>query len=513
VLAIDTEIRFFPVTGFSGVPAPLDFIAVDGSFTGTFSGATSSVVNTSVRGGTTPFSNSVGQLGILVREFGVSVTPVTGLQTTESGTSAVFEVVLDGVPAGDVTISVNSSDVNEGIVSTNQLRFDSSNWSTPQQVLITGVDDSADDGDQTFSIELGPATSTDAQFNGLLIADVDVVNIDDDDAGIVVSKTSVSTSENGSSDQFSVRLSSQPTGTVVLALDNSNVAEATLSVNSLTFTPSNWNVPQTVTVTGVDDDTPDSDKAFQVLIRPTTTPDPAFAALAPVEIDAENASIDLGPAILPDEEVVAAEEEVETELIVVGPSIVTRADSNDGANAVARKPSQMVDLGGSRMIVADLESTVITADYSAESEDQRNLFSNRLLAELENAKNIDPAATYNGSDYSELWLNLNELDQQIEDQSSQPHVAAGTVASVASVFTVGYLAWLIRGGHLLLGLLSQLPAWSSLDLLTVLAVAEEEDDEGSSSLESLVTNDVDELEERGVSEEVTNMQRESAPVV
>ena len=47
-------------------------------------------------------------------------------------------------------------------------------------------------------------------------------------------------------------LDAQPTSDVVIALTSSDTSEATIS-GSLTFTPANWNTPQTVTVTGVDD--------------------------------------------------------------------------------------------------------------------------------------------------------------------------------------------------------------------------------------------------------------------
>ena len=46
---------------------------------------------------------------------GVTVTPTSGLVTTEAGGTASFTVVLESEPVADVTISLSSSDTTEGI--------------------------------------------------------------------------------------------------------------------------------------------------------------------------------------------------------------------------------------------------------------------------------------------------------------------------------------------------------------------------------------------------------------
>ncbi len=102
------------------------------------------------------------------------------LTTTESGTTATFDIRLSSKPTADVTISVTSSDTTEGTVSTSSLTFTPDNWSTAQTVTITGVDDSLFDTDQRYRINLGPATSTDANYNGKTIPPVEVRNRDDE---------------------------------------------------------------------------------------------------------------------------------------------------------------------------------------------------------------------------------------------------------------------------------------------------------------------------------------------
>ncbi|KPK18190.1 MAG: hypothetical protein AMJ67_11060, partial [Betaproteobacteria bacterium SG8_41] len=113
---------------------------------------------------------------------GVTVSPISG-QTTEAGGTATFTVVLDEAPTADVFIPISSSDLTEGRVSTTQLVFTTLDWSTPQIVTVTGVDDSQPDGDVNFTIVTGDPTSADAGYDALTaanVADVSVTNTDND---------------------------------------------------------------------------------------------------------------------------------------------------------------------------------------------------------------------------------------------------------------------------------------------------------------------------------------------
>ena len=85
-------------------------------------------------------------------------------------------------------------------------------------------------------------------------ADVAVTNTDNDAAGITVTPTpGLTTTEAGGTATFTVVLNTQPTADVTIALSSSNTDGRHGRPASLTFTTANWNVAQTVTVTGVDD--------------------------------------------------------------------------------------------------------------------------------------------------------------------------------------------------------------------------------------------------------------------
>ena len=99
-----------------------------------------------------------------------------------------------------------------------------------------------------------PAVSTDATYTGVNAADVAVTNTDNDAAGITVTPTAgLATTEAGGTATFTVVLTTQPTADVTIAPELERHDRRHGRPASLTFTTANWNVAQTVTVTGVDD--------------------------------------------------------------------------------------------------------------------------------------------------------------------------------------------------------------------------------------------------------------------
>ncbi len=73
------------------------------------------------------------------------------------------------------------------------------------------------------------------------------------DAGFTISKTTMSLGENGGTDTATVVLDKQPTSTVVFNIVAASTDDITVSPATLTFTTSNWNIPQMITVTAVND--------------------------------------------------------------------------------------------------------------------------------------------------------------------------------------------------------------------------------------------------------------------
>ena len=116
---------------------------------------------------------------------GITVTPNSGLTTTEAGGTASFSVVLDSAPTSSVSIQLGSTDTTEGTISgatlvAGTLTFTAANWNTPQVITVTGVNDVLIDGNISYTITTLNATSSDSNYNGINPADVSVTNTDDD---------------------------------------------------------------------------------------------------------------------------------------------------------------------------------------------------------------------------------------------------------------------------------------------------------------------------------------------
>ena len=90
---------------------------------------------------------------------------------------------------------------------------------------------------------------------------------DDDVAGFTVDEFEGSTEvdESGTTDTFTIVLDAQPASDVVISLAIDDTGEATVT-STLSFTAATWDTPQTVTVTGVDDDLIDGTQASIITI-------------------------------------------------------------------------------------------------------------------------------------------------------------------------------------------------------------------------------------------------------
>ncbi|WP_293348402.1 MULTISPECIES: DUF4347 domain-containing protein [unclassified Microcoleus] len=208
---------------------------------------------------------------------GFTVSP-NAISTTELGGKASFTVKLNSQPTADVSFALNSSNVAEGTVSTNSVTFTPANYSQQQTITVTGVDDLVADGNVVYKIITAAAVSTDLNYNNLNPDDVTVTNSDNETPGITVSPTAgLTTGEDGSKANFQFALNTKPTAIVVVNLNSSNTAEGTLSANSVTFSPDNWNIVQSVTVTGVDDSIADGDIEYKVITAASVSTDPNYS--------------------------------------------------------------------------------------------------------------------------------------------------------------------------------------------------------------------------------------------
>ncbi len=212
----------------------------------------------------------------------VTVSPdqvhTSELETFETGaTTDTFTVVLDTQPTADVRIDVLSGDTTEGTMSPSTLNFTPSNWDQPVTVTITAVDDPWFDNTQLYPIHFRVA-STDLNYNRMMVAPLRAINRDDEcnACSTVFPTTGLITSEDGATATFSVVLDSRPNLNVYIDVTSDDITEGTTSTDQLIFTRDNYNVPQIVTVTGVDDVDIDGDINFNIILANTDSADPAW---------------------------------------------------------------------------------------------------------------------------------------------------------------------------------------------------------------------------------------------
>jgi hypothetical protein len=215
-------------------------------------------------------------------DTGVAFSTTT-INASEDGDTDSYDVVLQQQLTADVTVTI-ITDAQTSIVQPAQpvLTFTPGDWDVPQTVTVRVVDDSDREGPHTGTVlhtvassELGAAT--------LPIADVTVDITDNDAPGLVVNALSVSVTEGSTTDAYTVALNSPSTADVSVDIDAGT--QLATDAQTLTFTPDNWDTPQTITVTAVDDGD-DEGNHSGAIAHSTTSSDSGYRGLtADVDVD------------------------------------------------------------------------------------------------------------------------------------------------------------------------------------------------------------------------------------
>ena len=170
--------------------------------------------------------------------YGNIVTSLSSLTILE-GNSGTFTVKLGSQPTQSQTVSLSSNNTDVTL-SPNTLTFTPSNYNTAQTVTVAAAEDSDETNDSAT------ITLTSSNVPKVTVS----VTVNDNDVAVYgemsLSTTSLTINE-GSSGTFTVKLNQQPTVTEVISIASNNT-NITINPTSLTFTPSNYNTPQTVTV-------------------------------------------------------------------------------------------------------------------------------------------------------------------------------------------------------------------------------------------------------------------------
>lgn len=210
---------------------------------------------------------------------GVRVSNISRVMEEPGGTgfnNATFTVRLRQAPTANVVVPITdtydatNAGQREGIASPTSLTFTTGNWSVDQTVTVTSVDDLEVDGTKTYQLGVSTTSSADADYNGIDPRNVTVINNDKSVPGYTYTLWDLSTGNttagagatvNGfATDEmgnlgntyarFKIKLRSKPSASVQLNFTSNNTAISTVQTPTLTFTTSDWNVDQWVTVIG-----------------------------------------------------------------------------------------------------------------------------------------------------------------------------------------------------------------------------------------------------------------------
>jgi uncharacterized protein (DUF1800 family) len=193
----------------------------------------------------------------------VSIAHTNGWTTVAEGSSGTtaegvvrlsdgIDFTLPRTPTANVTVTLlPDSNIT---VSPSTLTFTASNSGTAQRVTITAVDDAVNEAAMHLAALRFATISTDPYYNNAAHLPLMIPVRDNDAPSVAIAEnTGITTPGEGGNDTYTLVLTKAPTANVVVNVTSSNLAEATVSPASITFTTANWNTPVTVTVTPVTD--------------------------------------------------------------------------------------------------------------------------------------------------------------------------------------------------------------------------------------------------------------------
>ncbi|MEE9326674.1 MAG: lamin tail domain-containing protein [Cocleimonas sp.] len=232
------------------------------------------------------FFNNQG-IGTIVNDdqAQLSIDDVTHNEGDSGNTSYTFTISIDNPSNTDITVDYETADGSLpaddsattadsdyiGIVPT-QATISAGETSTT--IIIQTIGDTQVENNERFFINLSNsvgATIIDAQG----IASIS----NDDAAGFSISPTTVDLNE-GETATFSLVLTAQPINDVVIDLNSADTGAANISTSSISFDNSNWNIPQQVTITAIEDADLDNENTIITASINDASSDDLFDSLA-----------------------------------------------------------------------------------------------------------------------------------------------------------------------------------------------------------------------------------------
>ena len=177
----------------------------------------------------------------------------TDLPLTEGDAAGMtYTVALATQPSGSVSVSITGHSGTDLSLDETTLTFTTETWNTAQTVTVTAAED--DDG-ATDPVATLTHTASGRDYANVT-RDLPVTVTENDTVGVTIEPTALSVVA-GRSNEYTVKLATEPTGDVTVTISGHASTDVSLSGDTLdnttlTFTVGNWSMAQTVTVSAAE---------------------------------------------------------------------------------------------------------------------------------------------------------------------------------------------------------------------------------------------------------------------
>ena len=231
---------------------------------------------------------------------GIKLTP-DSLPEINEGVAATVIVSLLAAAETGVELSFTSSATAVATLSPATILATLTTTGDSATVTLETVDDDVDGIDRIYALKVSVVSGPGA-YAGLELTVTGTV-LDNDVADLVLTPTTLSVLAEGAASTVSVRLGSQPTANVSVAIASSDRGELLVSPAQLVFLPGNWNINQPVTLSGVRDNEVDGTQAVAVTYTASSS-DNKYNSVAATTQSQDVTDLDIGglalvPASLP----------------------------------------------------------------------------------------------------------------------------------------------------------------------------------------------------------------------
>lgn len=176
----------------------------------------------------------------------VSSTSVTTSEESYSSLidNSTYSIVLDSEPTAPVSITMATD--SQLLLKTDAITFTPLTWNLPQTITVAANDDNVAEGTHQSSVN-HIIESEDAKYVDAEIADIIATILDNDEAGLAISKSAITVTEAAASQQYTITLTSEPLQPVEVTLTSSD-DRIEVSPVALQFLAEEWQTPQRVSV-------------------------------------------------------------------------------------------------------------------------------------------------------------------------------------------------------------------------------------------------------------------------